>query len=395
MSSVVDLGMGWAELRDRAVARTLQAVAEAPVRSGHYVTDGHWQQVPIAERSSWNGPDYDHGNWTTGFWVGVLDLLDEPADPRHRELITALAGATAVRAIDATTHDLGFMFWPSACALADRARSAGEEPAAERWARVALTAAEQLAARFRPEAGYLQAFGALDDDRGRGTTTIDTMMNLPLLWWAADRFDRPDLRDKAISHAHATGRDLVRPDGGTYHLGRHAAGGGMASLGTFQGAGDESCWTRGQAWAVHGYVNAYLATGDPAFAELAERCLSYWLDRAPLTRLPPYDLLAETGLADASAGAILASGLAEACADAALAGRLDARERLATVLSCLARDALFAGPVGIVWHSTYSKPHGWGVDGALPYGDYFFVRALVRARGLGLLALPQDAGHDR
>jgi unsaturated chondroitin disaccharide hydrolase len=360
----------------------MAALTDAPVRSGHYVEDGRWKQVSVGQESFWTADSYDHGNWTSGFWVGSLLHLHQLGGPDETELAVALAGATAARALDETTHDIGFMFWPSAVLLAEERDAAGDFAASRRWAGVALTAAETLAKRFRPAGAYLQAFGALNDPRGQATSTIDTMMNLPLLWWAARTFDRTDLYDVARRHALTTSHDLIRDDGASFHIVHHDPDGSLRSRGTFQGAGEQSCWTRGHAWAVHGFIDAYLATGEERFADAATGCLRFWTEHAPLDELPPYDMLADTGLFDASASAILASGLAVAATHPRLARLLDARHRLGQVLDALKRDAVFAGPSGIIGRSTYSAPHGWGVDGALPYGDYFYLRALVATSGL-------------
>lgn len=369
-------GLDLPEFVDEAYRRILDAVALAPTYSGHYVEHGSWKQVPVAQTSFWTATSYDHGNWTSGFWVGALLHLESLGGPVARELAVALAGATSARALDETTHDMGFMFWPSAALLADAQAEEGDKESAQRWASVALTAAETLARRFRAKGSYLQAFGALDDPRGHPTSTIDTMMNLPLLWWTAKWFDRADLHDIAVRHAHASIRDLVRSDGASYHIVYRDQQGNVTSRGTFQGAGDDSCWTRGQAWAVHGFIDAYVATGDDTFADMAQRCLEYWESSADLGQLPPYDLAADTGLADASAGAILASGLANAGDHPELAERLKSRQRLKVILDTLSRDAVFASNAGVLGRSTYSAPHGWGVDGALPYGDFFYLRAL-------------------
>lgn len=367
---------------EEAYSRVLAAVHEAPTRSAHYVENGQWKQVPLAQSSYWTDDSYDHGNWTSGFWVGCLLYLHHLGAPAEPELATALAAATATRALDETTHDVGFMFWPSAVMLAEDHESAGGVASARRWARVALTAAETLSKRFRHAGGYLQAFGALDDVRGQATSTIDTMMNLPLLWWAARTFERKDLYDIAYQHAVTTSQDLIREDGASFHIAYHHPDGSLRSRGTFQGASDQSCWTRGHAWAIHGFISAYLATGDELFADISASCLELWLARAPLDALPPYDLLADTGLVDASALAIVASGLADAVGSPVLSRRLDARARLGEALATLERDAVFTNPSGILGKSTYSAPHGWGVDGALPYGDFFYLRALTLARDL-------------
>ena len=362
-----------------AHARVMAAVAEAPTRSAHYVENGRWKQVSLAQGSYWTAESYDHGNWTSGFWVGCLLHLRRLGAPDETAVALALAGATATRALDETTHDLGFMFWPSAVLLAEEYAAAGDDASSQRWAAVALTAAETLAKRFRTAGAYLQAFGGLDDERGQPTSTIDTMMNLPLLWWAARTFDRDDLRRIASEHAWTSSRDLIRDDGASFHLVHHNPDGSLRSRGTFQGASDDSCWTRGHAWAIHGFVAAHLATGERYFADVAARCLDFWCEHASLDQLPPYDLVSETGLLDASAAAILASGLADAAEDPILADLLRARERCDRVLTALERDAVFACPAGIIGKSTYSAPHGWGVDGALPYGDYFYLRALTTA----------------
>ncbi|MET0702157.1 MAG: hypothetical protein ABWY93_21085 [Mycobacterium sp.] len=360
----------------------MDAVSEAPTRSAHYVENGQWKQVPLAQSSFWTEDSYDHGNWTSGFWVGCLLYLHHLGAPAESELAITIAAATATRALDETTHDVGFMFWPSAVMLAEDRGTDGDKASAQRWGRVALTAAETLAKRFRRAGGYLQAFGALDDIRGQATSTIDTMMNLPLLWWAARAFDRDDLYDSAFQHAVTSSRDLIRDDGASFHIVYHNPDGSLRSRGTFQGASDQSCWTRGHAWAIHGFISAYLATGDELFAHTAARCLAFWLDHSPMDTLPQYDLLADTGLVDASALAIVASGLADAISSPALSRRLDAESLLAQALTALRRDAVFASPSGIVGKSTYSAPHGWGVDGALPYGDFFYLRALATSSPL-------------
>lgn len=364
-----------AEAHDRVLA----ALAQAPTHSGHFVEDGQWKQVPIGQTSYWTRDSYDHGNWTSGFWVGCLYYLDSMGVHVDEEIISAVAGATAARAVDETTHDLGFMFWPSAVLLSAQREEEGKQEASARWAHVALQAAETLARRFRANGSYLQAFGALDDPRGQPTSTIDTMMNLPLLWWAANRFQRNDLYQIALSHATTTAHDFIREDGATYHIVHHGADGQVEKSGTFQGASNDSCWTRGQAWSIHGFIDAYLATEEQQFEEAILRCLDYWIAAAPLNQLAPYDLRENTGLYDASASAILASGLSNAVTNRKLAASLEADARLGQVLDTLATEAVFAGTAGIIGKSTYSAPHGWGIDGALPYGDFFYLRALANS----------------
>jgi unsaturated chondroitin disaccharide hydrolase len=356
--------------------RVHAALAEgAPQRTPHYVEDSAWVRADVSTLSGWDGDYYDHGNWTAGFWAGMLLELEALGGPDEQSTASRIGKAVRVRAVDGGTHDLGFLFQPSACLL-------HELTGDPQWREDGLRAAETLLSRLRPAGGYLQAFGQLDDPRSFGTSTVDTMMNLPLLWWAAQQTGRSDFRDAATSHADATLRAIVRPDCGTFHLVRYTPDGTVAWQGTYQGVDNRSCWTRGQAWAVHGFVSSARATGLERFASAAAATMDFLWSHLDPDALPPYDLVAPSRHRDSSAGAIVASALAEAGTDPGLADALDVRRRLPVLLETLGREALFHDEVGLLAHAAYSVPHELGVDGALPYGDYYYLRALrVQARG--------------
>ncbi|MGY1631841.1 glycoside hydrolase family 88 protein [Geodermatophilus sp. SYSU D01186] len=369
--------MSTAEFLAEAGRRVEEAVAlGAPERTPHYVHNSAWALSEVATPSRWKGEFYDHGNWTAGFWAGMLLELHALGGPDRTETAARIAEAVRARADDGGTHDIGFLFQPSACLL----HAVTGDP---QWRDDGLRAADTLLRRYRPAGGYLQAFGALDDERSFGTSTVDTMMNLPLLWWAAEQTGRADFREAAIDHADATLRGIVRPDGSTYHLVRYGPDGEVRWQGTYQGVDDRSCWTRGQAWAVHGFLSAARVTGLDRFADAARRTLDFLWSRLEPTQLPPYDLVSPSPYRDSSAGAIVASALAEAGTDPTLREALGVEERLPVLLETLGREALFRDDVGLLAHAAYSVPHGLGVDGALPYGDYYYLRALrVRETGI-------------
>ena len=283
---------------------------------------------------------------------------------------TEITTAVAQRAEDRGTHDIGFLFEPSACLLFD-------ETGDELWLRQGLAAADTLAARARP-GGYIQAFGTVDDPASSATSTIDTMMNLPLLWWAGARTQDDRYTEIAARHARATAQHFIRDDGSTYHLVRYSESGSPTWRGTYQGAMDTSCWTRGQAWAIHGFILSTLETGEPAFLEAAKATLDFYFDRHDPSELPPNDLTIDTGVRDSSAAAIVASALAvgRARLDERTWSALSGEARLAQLLRTLRDRAVFADEIGILAHACYSLPHGLGVDGPAPYGDYFYLQAL-------------------
>lgn len=395
----MSLETAWKKYVDLAADEEDQ-LSRFPGKYPHYSVNGQWHPVPIDETSGWVDESfYDHGNWTAGFSVGDawLRRLDEDRQEPSPAVRNALQDV-GTRATDQTTHDLGFLFYPS-FALGEVLGGLSAEEAAP-----AVDAARVLGSRYNASGQFIQAFGPKTDPRSAGTSTIDTMMNLPLLWWAA-RQDRQDvnLADIASSHAANSAKNFFREDGSTFHLIRFdPKTGDLLERGTFQGASDNSCWSRGQSWAITGFAWAYGATGNEEFCDAAERAWGYFEKRIPTNGIVPWDF-GDTSLEavqDASASAIAALG-------ALLLSERHPSEKLrqetrATAIEIL--DALDANAVrqdeksqGILLHSCYSKPHDLGVRGATPYGDFYYGLALALATGrlsaadLSATALPQKA----
>lgn len=348
----------------------------------HFTEKNRWRLLPIESRSSWLADGtYEHGNWTAGFWFGVMWLF---ARGTKQSEVAALARdrleGLAARATDSTTHDLGFLFYPSYVL----GELLGFIPQGD--AIPARQAARMLGRRFNPRGGYIQAFGSIGDDRTAGTSTIDTMMNLPLLWRTAHDWD-PILFDVARLHARTSARLFIREDGSTYHLIRlDSVSGALVHRGTFQGASAESCWSRGQAWAVCGFAWAYAATGEPELLSAATRTAVYFWDHLPGDGVPPWDFSDTSSDAerDASASAIAAVG-------ALILGRVHPEERqrtrhwtqATTLLDKLATCVNESEHTeGILARSCYSKPHGLGLTCSTAWGDFFFGLGLALAVGV-------------
>jgi unsaturated chondroitin disaccharide hydrolase len=209
------------------------------------------------------------------------------------------------------------------------------------------------------------------------------MANLPLLYWAAEAADDGSFRLAGEAHARMTATAFIRPDDSTYHAVEYDLESGERARGfTFQGAADESCWSRGQAWAIYGYTATAQATGKVEYLELAERLGRHYLGRLDETLVPFWDFddpAIPEAPRDSSAAAIVASGLLDLSAlhPDPRAGCVWA-ERALAMLESLCRDYLAreAGHRGLLMHGCYSKPHDDGVDSAVMFGDYYFVEAL-------------------
>lgn len=343
--------------------------------------DGRWITLPASLSAGYRGDAWSHGNWFCGFWVGLLTaswLRTE--DKKYLGWMRERMRLVAQRAEDGNTHDIGFIF--------DSSAIPAYHATGDQWyAEIAMQAADKLRARIvNTDAGsYLASWGPLSDARARCSSAIDTMANLPLLYWASRHSGDGSYRLAAEAHAQMTAKGFIRPDLSTYHAVEYDTRTGERVRGyTFQGFADESAWSRGQGWAIYGYVVSARETGKREYLELAEKLAGYYLQRLGDRTIPPYDFDAtgeDAKVLDTAAGAVVASALIEL-------GRIhpdaDAGRRWSTrgcaMLEGLCREAFASEDAhrGALKHSCYSRPHNEGVDSATMFGDFFFVEALCR-----------------
>jgi unsaturated chondroitin disaccharide hydrolase len=209
------------------------------------------------------------------------------------------------------------------------------------------------------------------------------MMNLELLLWGAANGGDPGWREMALTHARVTGRDLVRADGGTFHVVDYEPATGAVRLrGTYQGYADGSTWSRGQAWAIYGYTMVYRHTRDPEMLALARKTAAWWLARTPADGVPNWDFDAPTQRKDSSAGAAVAAAFLE-LAGYVGEGAEAARYRGAALaaLDALSSPAYLASgpsPASILLHGVGHLPAGKEIDVGLVYGDHYFLEAVLR-----------------
>lgn len=350
--------------------------------------DGRWTTVPASVSAGYDGEAWSHGNWLCGFWVGLLlAAYRRTEDPRCLTWALERMRLVAQRADDPNTHDIGFIFESSALPALHVTGDAAH-------ARTALQAADRLRARLvDTHAGaYLASWGPMDDPRGRCSSAIDTMANLPLLYWAARYSGDGSYRLAADAHARMTARGFVRADDSTWHAVEYDPQTGERRRGyTFQGAHDGSAWARGQAWAIYGFVESARETGRLEHLQLAERLARYYLRRLGDRQIPPWDFDAQgedARIQDSAAAAVVASALIEL-------GRIHPQPgpgaswagRGLAMLEALCTDAFAHEDAhrGLLKHGCYSKPHGEGVDSATMFGDWFFIEALTRAAMPGAL----------
>lgn len=325
----------------------------------------------------------DNVEWTSSFWTGMLWLAYEvTGNIKYRQAAEKQLDSFQKRIEErlfTDTHDLGFLYSLSCVAAY---KLTGNEAAK----RTALMAADLLLTRYFDKPGIIQAWGDLNDPEQRGRMIIDCLLNLPLLYWAAQVTGNPRYADYAYNHVKQSAKFLVREDASTYHTYYMDPATGAPLKGkTCQGHSDNSCWARGQAWAIYGFVLSYIRTGDGSLLELAKKLANYFLNRLPADKVVYWDLVFTDGNEgrDSSAAAIGVCGLLE------LGKHLPEddenrdcyRNAALNILTSLVnyysvKDSDYSN--GLLLHAVYNKPKGEGVDECCIWGDYFYCEALVR-----------------
>lgn len=321
--------------------------------------------------------------WTTSFRTGQLWLAWElTGDDEFKDAALADARDFERRVRDGEdleTHDLGFLYTLSTQAAW---RLLGDERARE----ASLLASDHLMRRFLEPAGIIQAWGDLSDPAQRGRTIIDSLMNMPLLTWAGEQTGDERFADAVRRHTAQLREHILREDDSTFHTFYWDAATGEPLRGaTEQGAFDESCWARGQAWGIYGFAMNYTETGDERLLEASRRCAEYFLRHLPADQVPFWDLVYTDGSdapRDSSAAAIAVCGLLELASaetDAARAAAWTARAH--SILASLIANYTPASPDdsdALILHAVYDLPKENGVDEGTLWGDYFYLEALVR-----------------
>ncbi|AUO67581.1 glycoside hydrolase family 88 protein [Citrobacter amalonaticus] len=328
-------------------------------------------------------PRTENVGWTTGFWAGQLWLLWEltknPLFHEQAERLIASFKERLDKSIDVDHHDLGFLYTLSCVSAWKLTRN-------EQARQTAIRAAQSLIQRFNPVSNVIQAWGDLQDPEQQGRMIIDCNMNLPLLYWAAQQTG--DARFSAVAKAHIqqAARYIVRPDASTHHTFYIDIHSGKPRFGkTHQGYSDTSCWARGQAWGIYGFMLSYKYTGQPEYVEMTRRLTHYFINRLPEDFVCYWDLdLAGADVyRDSSAAAIAVCGLLD-LADVLPATdpyKIYYADTALNIMNSLIDNYLSttAEPCdGLLKHSAANVNKNKGVDACNTYGDYFFVEALMR-----------------
>lgn len=321
--------------------------------------------------------------WTNGFWTGILWLAYQYTQKLVYKKIAEKAVASFEDRINhklaVNHHDLGFLYSTS---VVSEYKITGNENAKK----IALKAADCLVSRFQPNGRFIQAWGDLEDDQ-EYRLIIDSLMNIPLLYWAEKVTQNSKYGEIADQHYQNVINTVIRKNGSTFHTYYFDRKSGKPVNGiTKQGYSNDSSWARGQAWAVYGIPLHYKYRHSQRDFKIFTGVTNYFLNRLPDDFIPYWDLIFNDGdnqPKDSSSGAIAICGIAEMLKY--LPESFSYKHEYVILLHKMMRSLInhYANKdlkkgAPLLNHGVYSWHSGKGVDEGNIWGDYFYFEALMR-----------------
>lgn len=319
--------------------------------------------------------------WTNGFWGGIMwQMYHATGNAKYKEIaeISEQKLDVCFQEYYGLHHDVGFMWLPTSVA---NYKTTNNPESCKR----AMHAANLLAGRYNPAGEFIRAWNDLDNEDTRGWAIIDCMFNIPLLYWASEESGDPRFRQIAEKHAHTTMNAFVRPDGSVNHIVEfNPFEGGVVKAYGGQGYEEGSAWTRGQSWALYGFMMSYNHTKKEEFLHTAKRVAHYFIANIPENGVIPVDFRQpkEPALEDSTAAAIAACGLIEI---AKVVGQYEKELYLQAAIKLLQtlelRSTDWTTECDCILKNGSGSYHAESHHQSIIYGDYFFIEAMLKLKG--------------
>lgn len=322
--------------------------------------------------------------WTNSFWCGMLWLMyEETKEQRFKIWANEYEDQlnTLFKTPEKIDHDVGFMWL---YASVKNFELTGNEQSKS----YAFLAASLLASRFNIKGNYIRAWNDRvneEPNKRIGWAIIDCMMNIPLLYWASREYGDDRFKYIATTYADKVLDHFIRDDGSVCHIVEFNPENGefVKSYGG-QGYGEGSSWSRGQAWAINGFAQSFVWTGDSRYLDAAKKVANYFIACCSFDPVPKCDFRQPEDVVayDSSAAAIAASGMIEIaknCEGSEKEVYLNGAVNLLKALDerCCPWDnpedeALLN--FGMELFNNGHKP--------LIYGDYYFLEAILKLKNM-------------
>lgn len=329
------------------------------------------------------GAEYDEKTpswWTNGFWPGMLWIaVQQTGKEEYAKMANEIEEKMDIvfEEFKNLDHDAGFLWLLSAGA---NYRLTHNPQSRLRL----LKAASSLAARFNPKGGFIRAWNGEDV---AGWAIIDCTMNLALLYRASCETKDPRFRHIADAHAETVLKYFIRPDGSSCHIVSFnpETGEYIEPIGG-QGAGPDSAWSRGNAWALYGLALAYRHLKKEEYLVGCKRVANFFLANLPEDMVCHWDFRVERTPEtprDTSAAACAACGLLELAKHLPETEAAVYAEKAYLILRSLTENYsnLENENQALLREGTSHFPAGAGVRVGLIYGDYFYLEGISRLLG--------------
>lgn len=320
--------------------------------------------------------------WTNGFWGGILwqlyaasgnDLFKEKAISNEERLDRAVEEYLGIH------HDVGFMWLHTAVANYKITKN-------EKSRVRGLHAANLLSGRYNPSGNFISAW----NENRPGWIIIDSMMNVPLLYWASEETGDPRFKQVALNHIDTVIKNLVRPDGSVHHIAvLDTEDGTLLEYPSGQGYESGSSWSRGQAWGIYGFAISYRHMKNIQYLDIAKNIANYFLANVSQSGyIPKVDFRcpAEPIMWDTTAAVCAVCGMLE------ISEHVNELEKefyvngALEILKSVEKNYCNwnCEEDGIVQYGTVAYHRPDEIHVPIIYGDYFFIEAIMRLRGQGI-----------
>lgn len=319
--------------------------------------------------------------WTNGFWGGMMwqlykatgkEIFKKAAVNNEERLDLAMEEYMGLH------HDVGFMWLHTAAA---NYRLTGNEKSKVR----SLHAASLLAGRYNPGGKFISAW----NENRPGWIIVDSMMNVPLLYWASLETEDPRFKNIAVNHVETVMKHLVREDGSVHHIAvLDTEDGSILDHPVGQGYASGSSWSRGQAWAIYGFAISYRYQKDSRYLDTAKKVAHYFMANVAQTGfIPRVDFRSPKTpeMWDTTAAMCAACGMLE------ISEHVDEYEKDMYIQGALSMLKAVEEKCcdwneendGIVGYGTVAYHRPDEIHIPIIYGDYFLIEALTRLKENG------------
>lgn len=310
-------------------------------------------------------------SWRQGFGVGIPWLCYRyTGDEKYKEYANRITNIFCGKPY-LPDQCQGVLYLPS-CVTAFECT--GNELAKK----CAIGAADVLKNQFNPIGNYFYAF------RKYRNYVVDSAFNSVIMHWASRVTGDASYYECAKLHLKTEIANSIRPDGSTCHQQWFDTKGNPTDKTTAQGYSDNSCWSRGQAWAMLGFALHHLFTQDEEYLSAFKKLTPYFFDHLNPDGISCWDMVfnGEEDIVDTAASVIAVCAVMEMASQLPDDDEIKKYKEKAinTLVSVVKKysvsyddyiDGLIVGGVDNMNSGRY--------DEALIYGDYFYLEALIRA----------------